>query len=52
VPGEAHQRLIEFQTPDERWLTQDITATEAFLAAYIEKHGELPPSIAALLRDW
>jgi len=26
--------------------------TEAFLTAYIQEHGALPPRIAALLKDW
>jgi hypothetical protein len=30
----------------------DMLTTEAFLNAYIQEHGELPPRIAALLKDW
>ncbi len=30
----------------------DMLTTEAFLTAYIQEHGALPPRIAALLRDW
>jgi hypothetical protein len=30
----------------------DMLTTEAFLTAYIKEHGELPPRIAALLKDW
>jgi hypothetical protein len=30
----------------------DMLTTEAFLTAYIQEHGELPPRIAALLKDW
>lgn len=30
----------------------DMLTTEAFLAAYIEEHGALPPRIAALLGNW
>lgn len=30
----------------------DMLTTEAFLQAYIQEHGELPPNIAALLKDW
>ena len=30
----------------------DMLTTEAFLKAYIQEHGELPPRIAALLKDW
>ncbi len=30
----------------------DMLATQAFLTAYIDQHGALPPHIAALLADW
>ena len=30
----------------------NMLATEAFLTAYIQKHGRLPPRIAALLEGW
>jgi hypothetical protein len=30
----------------------DMLTTEAFLNAYIQEYGELPPRIAALLKDW
>jgi len=30
----------------------DMLTTEAFLNAYIQEHGQLPPRIAALLKDW
>jgi hypothetical protein len=30
----------------------DMLTTEAFLTAYINEHGALPPQIAALLKDW
>jgi hypothetical protein len=30
----------------------DMLTTEAFLTAYIEEHGALPPRIAALLKGW
>jgi hypothetical protein len=30
----------------------DMLTTEAFLTAYIQEHGELPPRIAALLKGW
>jgi hypothetical protein len=30
----------------------DMLATQAFLTAYIDEHGALPPHVAALLADW
>jgi hypothetical protein len=30
----------------------DMLTTEAFLTAYVEEHGALPPRIAALLKGW
>lgn len=30
----------------------DMLTTEAFLSAYIQEHGQLPPHIAALLKGW